>query len=855
MKKGLAVVILVVLCLLSNSAVLAQRTPFTRNFPFTLKSSAQVSRAEAFSDGNGVFIKWQADYETRNLGFNIYRIDGGRATLVNPRLIISAAVSSRDETIYGKEYAYFDANGNPGASYFIESVAFNSRKRSFSQFFPREVADLTEIAGVSSEFLQKAAAEHNPVFQQSELILPEDLESEVKASTAAPDSASQNWVAAQPGVKIGVKKNGFYRVTRAELESAGFNVNASPALWQLYLDGVEQAINVAPNGDFIEFFGRTIDTVYSNTRIYYLLVGAQNGKRIGSTFRRSLGGNVVSQKYDQSFVKQERSNYISDLLNGEKENFFGSVITSSGTSVNFNLSGVDFNSPNSKITVTIQGIQSVDHEAKVSLNGTDLGTLSGARLVSMSKTFDIPTSLLKEGSNTLNFTATKGLQLFDTVKVDFSRKYQADQNRLMFYTDYYRVSNVTGFTSPNVRVFDMTNPDNPLLVSNLTAQPSGSGYAVKIPPHRPRVLFVTADEAFFTADSLAVNAPSTLSTTAHSADLVVIAHQSLLTQANDWANYRRGDGFSVEVVDVEDVYDEFSFGVSSANAIRDFLEFAKSNWQTAPRYALFVGDSSYDAKNYIGFGNLNFVPTKLIDTVYMETGSDEALADFNDDGLAEIAVGRISARTPQEVTDALNKTKVFEQSLPQAVDRGTLCVSDLPQGYDFEALCGRVMNELPNTFQKSSLNRATEDSRGKLLAQLNSGKYLVNYSGHGTTAAWVSNSFFSRNDVEPMTNGNNLTVFTMLTCLNGYFIHPVNSGLSESLLKKSTGGAAATWSSTGLTTPDIQEVMARRFFKQLGAGSMNRIGDLIKDAKTVVVGGRDVRLSWVLLGDPTLKVR
>ncbi|HSK71824.1 MAG TPA: C25 family cysteine peptidase, partial [Pyrinomonadaceae bacterium] len=483
------------------------------------------------------------------------------------------------------------------------------------------------------------------------------------------------------------------------------------------------------------------------------------------------------------------------------------------------------------------------------------GALSGSKLVSMNKTFDIDTSLLKEGSNTLVFTAVKGLQLFDSVNVNFARKFQAEQNRLMFYTDFYRVNNLTGFTSPNVRVFDLTNPDNPILVSNLTAQAEGSGYIVRIPANRPRVMFATADEAFFQADSLIENIPSTLSTTAHNADMVIISHKSLLTPANEWANYRRGDGFSVEVVEIEDVYDEFSFGVSSAYAIRDFLEYAKSNWQTPPRYVLFIGDSSYDAKNYIGFGNLNFVPTKIIDTVYTETGSDEALADFNDDGLAEIAVGRIPARTVQEVTDALNKTKSFEQSLPQAINRGTLCVSDLPVGYDFEALCGRVMSELPDTFPKATLNRGVEDSRGKLLSQLNSGKYLVNYSGHGTTAAWVSNGFFSRNDVEPMTNGNNLTIFTMLTCLNGYFIHPVNNGLSESLLKKSNGGAVAAWSSTGLTTPDIQEVMARRFFKQLGIGTMNRIGDLITDSKTVVTGGRDVRLSWVLLGDPTLKVR
>jgi hypothetical protein len=94
----------------------------------------------------------------------------------------------------------------------------------------------------------------------------------------------------------------------------------------------------------------------------------------------------------------------------------------------------------------------------------------------------------------------------------------------------------------------------------------------------------------------------------------------------------------------------------------------------------------------------------------------------------------------------------------------------------------------------------------------------------------------------------------MLTCLNGYFVQP-NDSLSEVLIKNPNGGAAATWASSGLTTPDVQEQMATRFFSQLGAGNITRIGDLIKDAKTAITFGRDVRLSWVLLGDPAMKVR
>ena len=78
--------------------------------------------------------------------------------------------------------------------------------------------------------------------------------------------------------------------------------------------------------------------------------------------------------------------------------------------------------------------------------------------------------------------------------------------------------------------------------------------------------------------------------------------------------------------------------------------------------------------------------------------------------------------------------------------------------------------------------------------------------------------------------------------------------MSEAITN-SPNGAVAIWASSGETTPDIQEVMAIRFYSQLGAGSIPRLGDLIKDAKLSLSGGLDVKLSWVLIGDPALKVR
>ncbi|MCV4615539.1 C25 family cysteine peptidase, partial [Escherichia coli] len=76
---------------------------------------------------------------------------------------------------------------------------------------------------------------------------------------------------------------------------------------------------------------------------------------------------------------------------------------------------------------------------------------------------------------------------------------------------------------------------------------------------------------------------------------------------------------------------------------------------------------------------------RMVNTLYSETASDEALADFNNDGLAEIAIGRIASRDVAGVTNVYNKTLTWENSLsPTSMDRGALFAYDLPDGYDFQ---------------------------------------------------------------------------------------------------------------------------------------------------------------------------
>ncbi len=863
MKRGFTFVILLLLVLLPISSVSAQKN---RRFisgrkvlkTTSPKSESGFSSTEAFSEGKGVYLKWQTTFENKTVGFLVYRVSEKGRELASQSLIPGTYLQSRQTDISGSSYNFYDENGTLNSNYIIESYSDGGQTLSSAQFSTKQISDLKAVAGNNAEEFASAAQNKTPIIETNQPVSPVAQKSKQLSTESLSDVNTHRVIMAMQGVKIGVKKDGVYRVTRSELQSAGFDVNANPNQWQMFLEGVEIAINVGGNGDYVEFLGKGIDELESDTRIYNLVVGAANGRRMGSETSRPQGSGVPAAGYLSSYIRKGRSTYANGILNGDANNYFGSPIGSTGTTINFDLDSVYFEAGKSRMEIRIQGLTQTSHQISIALNGETLNSISGNGHDSMRASFAIPITYLREGSNSITFTEIPGsFSFLDTVKIDYFRLFQAQNNQLAFYTQAARGSTISGFTTPNIRVFNVSNPLDPKIVTNLEVVAEGSTFGVAILPGPSKNFIAVEDSGVFQAASIVQNTPSTLATPSHNANMVIISHGSLLSEATAWANYRRGQGFAVEVVNVEDIYDEFGFCVTSSNSIRGFLEYAKTNWQTPPQYALLIGDASYDGRNYQGFGFFNLVPTRFVDTIYSEVPSDEALADFDNDGLSELAVGRIPARTPQAVTDALNKTVTFELTSAQGFSRGAIFASDLPNGYDFEGLSQRIADQLPTTMNKIMINRALPDARTRLLSEMNNGRFLINYSGHGNAEVWASSSFFGRADTPSLLNSSNLSLFTMLTCLNGYFVVPSVSqeSLSERLLSSTVGGGVAVWSSTGLTTPDIQEVMAARFYQQVALGNVIRIGDLIKDAKAAITGGRDVRMSWCLLGDPLLKVR
>jgi Peptidase family C25 len=822
---------------------------------------AQFERVQALSEGDGVLIQWQMTSETDNAGFNVYRVDKSGKVRINDSLILGAATRLRGKPVNGESYSLFDTTGDLGSMYFVESSGLNGRKISSRYFVAAYTDSLARDSGLPKDVLDVKTHKPTGKIERSQPTLTKGLAQQVQSSQAAPDPTNQRWVVSQPGAKISIRKDGLYRVTRDQLQTAGFDVNTNSANWQLYMQGNEQAIIVGPSDAYIEFLGKAQDTPESDTRVYYLISGPTAGKRIPSRIATRVGPGIAGVSYPQTFLKKDRSSFVqTSPLNPDGGSYYGRVITSSGTSLSFNLSGIDPTSQNAVVTLSMVGFSlsnTLHHSIDIVLNGHDLGNIAGVGQALMSGQFTAPPSDLVEGANTVEMTTatSASLALFDKITISFNRRYVADQNTLSAFTQNYHETTLDGFDSANIRVFDTTYDGAPVLINGLMIGQNNGKYNVEMPSNRAMVLYAVEDSAILPPYSVTANIPSTLSTTNHQADLVIISYSDpgYMSAANAWADFRRAQGVAVEVVDVADIYDEFSYGSLSSVAVADFLRFAHDSWQTAPTYVLFIGDGSYDPRNYEGLGYWDLVPTSLVSTDFGRYASDEVMGDFNGDGLSELRLGRIPARTAQSVTDVLNKTRNFEASTDKW-SRGVLFAYDNPIEYDFRSMSDTLANQLPASSAKTFV-QGDSSGHATVMSEFDAGKFVVNYSGHGATGFWGNSAFFAVSDVPQLTNLNKESIVTMMSCFNGDFTRPEFDSISEVLIKAQNGGAVVTWASTGETTPPDQMTMATRFFNRLSAGTIPRMGDLVVDAKSALPPNTDVGYTWILLGDPMLQVR
>jgi hypothetical protein len=824
-------------------------------------TAAAPRRMEATTHGAaGTRLTWQTEEEVSHLGFQVWRERDGVRTRVSRGLIPGSMFATGDLPLAGRrQYELWDTQPDLDGRqrYWLEEIGTTGSSRWHGPIAPiagrPTVEDRTLPTAIAPRPFalspRDAPATVAAIAAASGLprphLAPVDARHAVSALT---DPTCANPAAALPSLKIGVSAPGWYRITRAALVTAGLPADSDPTRLGLYADGRSIAMNVTGRGAdaAIEFYGTGLDTPETATHVYWLVANDEHPARVALATPTSFGSPATS--YLADVERRDRTIYFAALLNGPAGNFFGPPITDAPVTQTLEISAplVDDGST-ATLEVSLQGATVDAHDVQVSWAGSVLGDVAWLGRGAALRTFAVPTSTLRAGANDVVLASVTGAgdaTLVDHVRLTYPRLFRAAGETLAAVLPAGGSALLAGFSSNELRVVDLSAPTAPReLQIEATAAPDGTFSAqVSVPADgAEHPIYAFTPVGVSSADSVTVNRPSSLCAT-DGAEVTVVAPAAFFDALTPWVTARRAAGFGVELVDVEDVYDEMSYGAHAAAALNGLVRWRLRDASSRRlRDLLLVGDASLDPRNFLGKDVPDIVPTKLVDTATIETASDDALADLDGDGVPDIAVGRWPAKTAADVQGFVARTLGFGGG---PFSRGALVVAGPSAGFDFVQSADEVAASLPVTTAPLNTNGLTAAAaRAALTSLWANGPSFVAYLGHGSQGVWEG--VLSMDDLSGTNPVGMPSVVASMTCLNGFFQDVYEDCLAERLMR-ADNGAAAVWASSSLEEGGAQGQLARAFEESLATKSL---GDSARAAKASFTSAN---ASMVLFGDPTL---
>lgn len=834
------------------------------------------------SDKNGahrVMLMWQTGGEAHNLGFNVYREQNGNRVRMNSSMIAGSALlmSGALPKHAGRSYAWIDPSIATGASYWLEDIDL-SGVRTMHGPVSAEAGALPVSDSTTAETRMFSQMSHaQPALSGSQETHIEET-FPLQLTPTSSQIQKQFELAAHPAIKIQVRHEGWYQVSQSDLVKAGLDPNVDAARLHLFAEAVEQPMHITGATDgpggfgpqaSINFYGTGIDTVFSGTRLYWLVEGDGPGARI-PLVQSSSGSNPPPASYPATVVVQPHTIYFAALLTSTGQNFFGPLISPTAVEEVITLPHLDTKSPQpSRLEIVLQGIiVAYPHDVTVTLNGTAIGDVTFTGQAKGTLSMNLPPGLLQGWNNTLTFTSQNGeydTSLIDSIRITYPHTYVADNDQLKFTGRAGDELSVSGFSSAPT-VIDITDPGRPVQIVPQVIQNNGKyDIALQVPwtttngaaPVRHKLLAMANDRIAATAAVLP-NHPSHWHRPQPGADIAMVTYEEFAGALEPLVRAHQPEGKSSAIVPINDLYDEFNFGERTPFAIRQFLETANANWKKPPTYLLLNGRASFDPRNYLGLGHLDLVPTRILPSSSLMTSSDDWFSDFTDTGMPTIATGRLPVATTDEAKTVVGKIVNYEgASTNGSWTSNALMVADRDDTENFTQDIQTVQAALPATMQVTDVFTSTVGTsvaQQDIINAINSGQLLVNYLGHGSEDQWSGSDIFDTNSLASLTNGSQLPVFLTMDCLNGFFQDVYTQPLGVTLLLAPNGGAVAVLASSGLNQAPPQTKLDKLVVLNMLNAARPTLGESILKAKSSI-GDPAVRRTFNLFGDPAMRLK
>lgn len=733
-------------------------------------------------------------------------------------------------------------------------------------------------------------------------------------------------------VKLGVFQDGVYRLYPNDLEAIGINLSSiNPKTFRMFNKGIEQPIyidgetdNSFSGNDFIEFIGlrnmggkhREISGYdepyneylgrYTDTSVYWLTWDGENGSRV---YQKNLNSGLAVEdtlKYYHETLHFERNPWfdysIADLVRRqlpywhENKTWHDNDLNVGQKNITFNVNNVFTNEP-TYLLVKMQdkssNVTNDAHLVAVSLNN-EPEILDSTYVNKYEKIVleGVTNSIkLNNGNNTVRVHSfptqnTINKMHFDWAELEYPRSPVLSNDSL--HTKFDRLDDRTkirriefdGFVSNNAFIWKFGfNNNEANNFRRYNAQPiSGTvTFTDSVDVHDRQ--FIYGENSIKRPVIYYRKNFKNLRNSQNRADYLAITHPIFINSVNGYLNFLEEKyNLTTKIIDINDIYDEFSYGYFSPEPIKDFLKAAKTNWTNPkPQYVFLIGSATYD---YHGnkvkyFTNVepvyNYVPS------FGAPVSDNWFVNFNETGafIPEYKIGRLPVEDLTQLNwyfqkhqnfaaagyDEWNKTYLFfsggDENTPGQIEQLKAVSDEIINNFTAPPPIGGNYTHFYKTVNPfSNFGPYTDE---EIEQAIEAGGVFISYIGHSGTRIW-DNSI-----TEPSDLANTVNRYPLVTdfgCSTGRFAEPDVVSFSQLFTLDNSGQAVGYIGNSSLGFLSSATTFPQIFYKKVLSEGKHNVSDALNSAKVEfqsTYGTSAVNqlfaLTNTLLGDPILTLQ
>lgn len=741
--------------------------------------------------------------------------------------------------------------------------------------------------------------------------------------------------------KFKVPSTGLYRIPQSTLQSAGLG-SAPAQQFQLFRNGVQVPIytsiasGVFSGSDYIEFWGKMNDgkpdlelyptpayqlsdkwSFATDTATYFLTVNTNTAANLRYTATTNPGTNGLPV---EPYFMHTEGQHFRDQINPGFAAVVGENLHSStydkgeGWSSNdiyamqavsttiFNLYPATSAPVDATYTIGASGNALFDRVINARINGTDVMNQVMSYFDYYKGSVSVPLSLIASGGANITVINTSSNpndrmvvmmheltypRLFNfggASNFEFSLPATATGN-------YLEIDNFN-FGAATPVLYDMTN------LKRYAAVINGAQLRFALPASASARNFVLVSEVagnIKTVTSLTTRNFTNLMLAASQGDYLIISTKKLHNAADannpveKYKTYRAslaGGGYNVRVIDVEDLYDTYSFGIKQhPSSIRNYLRQARAQFTAMPKYVLIIGRGTAYNEARINENEpyqemLNMVPT------FGYPASDNLLTAEPGLAVQTIPIGRIGAIYLSEIDNYLAKVKEYEQQMSSNVwtvaNKAWMKNNTFVAGSSEPFLQDIIDNYMINymglvrdTFIGGNTYLFTKTQAGGVVPLnnafmdnlWNTGHSMLTYFGHSSATTLE----FNLDDPTTYNNAGKYPLMMVNGCNSGnyYIYNPFrvttnnNATLSEKFAFAPQRGSIGFIASTHFGVVNYLHYYTQNFFKALTTYSYGKsVGQVMKDASVgmfALTGPNDFYARMhaeeiCLQGDPAIKL-